>query len=150
MRILPRFPRRSLLAHKTRRAVKARHHLLRRKFRVARKRAVLRIRLALLKLRNQAHLKWRSLLTFASKWIATAARLLLAVLFGSQGPSARKCTVRNENTGRATSAAQSTCQGSASRVGTTSALPRHAATLWMEPRLGARNASDATRFILWG
>jgi hypothetical protein len=78
VRILTRFPGRSLLAHKARHAVKARHRLLRRKFCVARKRAVLRIRLALLKLQNQARLKGRSLLTFASKWIATAARLLLA------------------------------------------------------------------------
>jgi len=68
--------------------VKARHRLLRRKLRAVRRRAVLRTRLALLKLRNQAHLKGRSLLTLASKWIATAAGLLLAVLFALTLPEA--------------------------------------------------------------
>jgi hypothetical protein len=88
VRILARLPRSSLLAHKTRRAAKARHRLLRRNLRAARKRAVLHVLLALLKLRNQAHLKGRSLLMFASKWIASAAGLLLAALFALTLPEA--------------------------------------------------------------
>lgn len=66
----------------------ARYRLLRCKLRAARKRVVLRIRLALLNLRNQAHLKGRSLLTFASRWIATSAGLLLAGLFALSLPEA--------------------------------------------------------------
>jgi hypothetical protein len=88
VRVLSRFPSPSLLVHRATRVVKARHRLLRRKFRAARHRAVLRTRLALLKLRNQAHLKGRSLLTFASKWIATATGLLLAGLFALTLPEA--------------------------------------------------------------
>lgn len=88
MKILARIPHPSLLAHKARRAAKARHRLLRRKLRAACKQAVLRIRLSLLRLRNQAHLKGRSLLMFASKWIATAVGLLVAGLFALTLPEA--------------------------------------------------------------
>jgi len=88
MRNLAWFSRPSLLIQRARSAVKAQHRLLRRKLRAAHKRVILRIHLALLNLRNQAHLKGRSLLTFASRWIATSAGLLLAGLFALSLPEA--------------------------------------------------------------
>src|SRR3954465_12612542 len=80
MDILAGPPRLSPLAHRARGVVEARHRLLRRKLRATRTRVVLRICLAQLKLRNQTFLKGRRHLTFASRWIATSAGLLLAGL----------------------------------------------------------------------
>lgn len=80
------FSRPCLLVQMARRTVKARHRLLRYKLRTARKPVVLRIRLALLNLRNQAHFKGRNLLTFGSRWIATSAGLILAGLFALSLP----------------------------------------------------------------
>jgi len=66
---------------KTWRMAKSWHRLLRRKARIACKRTVLHVLLTILKLSYQAQLTGRALLAFANKWIASAAALLLAVLF---------------------------------------------------------------------
>ena len=92
MRILPRLPHPSFLAHRARRAAKVRHRLFRRKLRVARKRTVLRVLLAFLTIRNQAHVKGRNFLAFTSRWIATAAGLVLAALFALTLPQAMVTT----------------------------------------------------------
>ena len=86
MRILAKRPKPLLLAHRAMRAAKAWHRLLRRKFRTTCKQIMLRLQLSLLSLRNQAHVKGRSVITLASRWIATSAALVLAALFAFSLP----------------------------------------------------------------
>jgi hypothetical protein len=88
MNIVTQCSRLSFLAHRATHAVKVQHRLFRRKLHVARKQAGPRVLLTLFWMRNKAYLKGRNLFTFATKRIATAAGLVLAVLFAFTLPQA--------------------------------------------------------------